>query len=147
MDVAKLKAFAGMGAGQSGSLKGGMVAGAAPKVAAAKKPEDLAKKAKEMLAKAIELAGTDEVHAHLMGFDADEDEAPEGVLDVPLWKRSVSIAEGIKHDEPMAVAMALYGLMGGKVEEIVSDEAELELEAGDDEDLEVESEEEEEDED
>jgi len=57
MDAAKLKAFAGMGAGEAKSGKGGMVGepGMA-KPPMKQKESDLAKKAREMMAKAVEVA-------------------------------------------------------------------------------------------
>lgn len=131
MDASKLKAFAGMGAGE-GSGKGGMVAepGMA-KVPAKQKETELAKKARELMAKAVavahdeDAAGHEEMAEHLAGFDPDEDEAPSGVKDVGLWKRFVALVDpegkGKEHEHPYAVALALYWLSGGPLEDIYED--------------------------
>ncbi len=128
MDAAKLKAFAGAGAGE-GSGKGGMVAepGMA-KVPAKQKDTELAKKAREMMAKAVavaedeDAAGHEEMIEHLAGFDPEEDEAPSGVKDVGLWKRFVALVDpegkGKELESPYAVALALYWLSGGPLEDI-----------------------------
>ena len=146
MDISKLKAFAGAGAGKADSGKGGMVGepGMA-KPPMKQKDADLRKKADELLAKAVaiaeddEVAGHEEMAEHLAGFDPDEDEAPSGVKDVALFKRAVGIVDpegkGSEHEKPYAVALALYWLMGGPLEDVlehmdVAHEAE-ELEEGD----------------
>lgn len=128
MDAQKLKAFAGMGAGE-GSGKGGMLGEpgmAKPPVN--QKEADLAKKAQAMMEKAIAVAhdddapGHDEMLEHLAGFDPDEDEAPSGVKDVGLWKRFVALVDpegkGSQFEEPYAVALALYWLSGGPLEDL-----------------------------
>ena len=128
MDAAKLKAFAGAGAGE-GSDKGGMVAEAGnAKAPVSQKEADLAKKAQAMMQKAIAVAheddapGHDEMLEHLAGFDAEEDEAPSGVKDVGLWKRFVALVDpegkGAQFEEPYAVALALYWLSGGPLEDL-----------------------------
>jgi hypothetical protein len=128
MDAAKLKAFAGAGAGE-GSGKGGMVAEAGmAKVPGKQKETDLKKKADEMMAKAVavahdeDTAGHEEMLEHLAGFDPEEDEAPSGVKDVGLWKRFVALVDpegkGKEHESPYAVALALYWLSGGPLEDI-----------------------------
>lgn len=128
MDAQKLKAFAGMGAGE-GSGKGGMVAEPGMAKAPAKQKEtELAKKAQAMMEKAIAVAhdddapGHDEMLEHLAGFDPDEDEAPSGVKDVGLWKRFVALVDpegkGKEHENPYAVALALYWLSGGPLEDL-----------------------------
>ena len=136
MDAAKLKAFAGAGAGE-GSGKGGMVAepGMA-KVPAKQKETELAKKAREMMAKAVAVAeddsavGHEEMAEHLAGFDPDEDEAPSGVKDVGLFKRFVALVDpdgkGKELENPYAVALALYWLSGGPLEDIYKDMEEAE---------------------
>ena len=146
MDISKLKAFAGAGAGKADSGKGGMIGepGMA-KPPMKQKDADLKKKADELLAKAVaiaeddEVAGHEEMAEHLAGFDPDEDEAPSGVKDVGLFKRAVGIVDpegkGAEHEKPYAVALALYWLMGGPLEDVlehmdVAHEAE-ELEEGD----------------
>ena len=128
MDAAKLKAFAGAGAGE-GSGKGGMVAepGMA-KVPAKQKDTEIAKKAQALMAKAIavahdeDAAGHEEMAEHLAGFDPDEDEAPSGVKDVALWKRFVGLVDpegkGKELEHPYAVALALYWLSGGPLEDL-----------------------------
>ena len=129
MDAAKLKAFAGAGAGE-GSGKGGMVAepGMA-KMPAKQKETELAKKARELMAKAVAVAeddsavGHEEMAEHLAGFDPDEDEAPSGVKDIGLFKRAVGIVDpegkGADYEKPYAVALALYWLMGGPLEDVL----------------------------
>jgi hypothetical protein len=129
MDAAKLKAFAGMGAGEAKSGKGGMVGEpgmAKPPVK--QKESEIAKKAREMMAKAVEVAededaaGHEEMIEHLAGFDADEDEAPSGVKDVALWKRFVALVDpegkGAELEHPYRVALALYWLSGGPLEDV-----------------------------
>ena len=140
MDAAKLKAFAGMGAGEAKSGKGGMVGepGMA-KPPMKQKESDLAKKAREMMAKAVEVAededaaGHEEMIEHLAGFDADEDEAPSGVKDVGLWKRFVALVDpegkGAELEHPYRVALALYWLSGGPLEDIYEDMKEADEEA------------------
>jgi len=130
MDIAKLKAFAGAGAGKADSGKGGMIGepGMA-KPPMKQKDADLKKKADELLAKAVaiaeddEVAGHEEMAEHLAGFDPDEDEAPSGVKDVGLFKRAVGIVDpegkGAEHEKPYAVALALYWLMGGPLEDVL----------------------------
>lgn len=130
MDIAKLKAFAGAGAGKADSGKGGMVGepGMA-KPPMKQKDADLKKKADELLAKAVdiaeddEVAGHEEMAEHLAGFDPDEDEAPSGVKDVGLFKRAVGIVDpegkGADYEKPYAVALALYWLMGGPLEDVL----------------------------
>ena len=145
MDAAKLKAFAGAGAGE-GSGKGGMLG--EPGMAKApvnQKEADLAKKAKAMMEKAIavahdeEMAGHEEMLEHLAGFDPDEDEAPSGVKDVGLWKRFVALVDpegkGAQFEEPYAVALALYWLSGGPLEDLY-EHAEVAHEAEEDEEME-----------
>jgi hypothetical protein len=139
MDAAKLKAFAGAGAGE-GSGKGGMVAepGMA-KMPAKQKETELAKKARELMAKAVAVAeddsavGHEEMAEHLAGFDPDEDEAPSGVKDVGLWKRFVALVDpdgkGKELENPYAVALALYWLSGGPLEDIYKDMEEADEEA------------------
>lgn len=139
MDAAKLKAFAGAGAGE-GSGKGGMVAepGMA-KMPAKQKETELAKKARELMAKAIavaeddDAAGHEEMAEHLAGFDPDEDEAPSGVKDVGLFKRFVALVDpdgkGKELENPYAVALALYWLSGGPLEDIYEDMEEADEEA------------------
>jgi hypothetical protein len=139
MDAAKLKAFAGAGAGE-GSGKGGMVAepGMA-KMPAKQKETELAKKAREMMAKAVavaeddDAAGHEEMAEHLAGFDPDEDEAPSGVKDVGLFKRFVALVDpegkGKELENPYAVALALYWLSGGPLEDIYEDMEEADEEA------------------
>jgi hypothetical protein len=137
MDAAKLKAFAGAGAGE-GSGKGGMVAepGMA-KMPAKQKETELAKKAREMMAKAVavaeddDAAGHEEMAEHLAGFDPDEDEAPSGVKDVGLFQRFVALVdpEGKELENPYAVALALYWLSGGPLEDIYEDMEEADEEA------------------
>ena len=136
MDAAKLKAFAGAGAGE-GSGKGGMVAepGMA-KMPAKQKETELAKKARELMAKAVAVAeddsavGHEEMAEHLAGFDPDEDEAPSGVKDVGLFKRFVALVDpegkGKELENPYAVALALYWLSGGPLEDIYKDMEEAE---------------------
>lgn len=145
MDAAKLKAFAGAGAGE-GSGKGGMLGepGMA-KAPASQKEADLAKKAQAMMEKAIavahdeEMAGHEEMLEHLAGFDPDEDEAPSGVKDVGLWKRFVALVDpegkGSQFEEPYAVALALYWLSGGPLEDLY-EHAEVAHEAEEDEEME-----------
>ncbi len=139
MDAAKLKAFAGAGAGE-GSGKGGMVAEAGmAKVPAKQKETELAKKARELMAKAVAVAeddsavGHEEMAEHLAGFDPDEDEAPSGVKDVGLFKRFVALVDpegkGKELENPYAVALALYWLSGGPLEDIYKDMEEAEEEA------------------
>jgi hypothetical protein len=130
MDIAKLKAFAGAGAGKADSGKGGMIGepGMA-KPPMKQKDADLRKKADELLAKAVaiaeddEVAGHEEMAEHLAGFDPDEDEAPSGVKDVALFKRAVGIVDpegkGADYEKPYAVALALYWLMGGPLEDVL----------------------------
>jgi len=145
MDAAKLKAFAGAGAGE-GSGKGGMLG--EPGMAKApvnQKEADLAKKAQAMMEKAIavahdeEMAGHEEMLEHLAGFDPDEDEAPSGVKDVGLWKRFVALVDpegkGAQFEEPYAVALALYWLSGGPLEDLY-EHAEVAHEAEEDEEME-----------
>jgi len=145
MDAAKLKAFAGAGAGE-GSGKGGMLG--EPGMAKApvnQKEADLAKKAKAMMEKAIavahdeEMAGHEEMLEHLAGFDPEEDEAPSGVKDVGLWKRFVALVDpegkGAQFEEPYAVALALYWLSGGPLEDLY-EHAEVAHEAEEDEEME-----------
>lgn len=139
MDAAKLKAFAGAGAGE-GSGKGGMVAepGMA-KVPARQKETETAKKAAAMMARAVavaeddDAAGHEEMAEHLAGFDPDEDEAPSGVKDVALFKRFVAIVDpngkGKELQNPYAVALALYWLSGGPLEDIYEDMEEADEEA------------------
>jgi len=139
MDAAKLKAFAGAGAGE-GSGKGGMVAepGMA-KMPAKQKETELAKKARELMAKAVAVAeddsavGHEEMAEHLAGFDPDEDEAPSGVKDVGLFKRFVALVDpegkGKELENPYAVALALYWLSGGPLEDIYKDMEEADEEA------------------
>lgn len=139
MDAAKLKAFAGAGAGE-GSGKGGMVAepGMA-KVPAKQKETELAKKARELMAKAVavahdeDAAGHEEMAEHLAGFDPEEDEAPSGVKDVGLYKRFVALVDpdgkGKELENPYAVALALYWLSGGPLEDIYEDMEEADEEA------------------
>ena len=130
MDIAKLKAFAGAGAGKADSGKGGMVGEPGMmKPPMKQKDADLKKKADELLAKAVaiaeddEVAGHEEMAEHLAGFDPDEDEAPSGVKDVALFKRAVGIVDpegkGAEHEKPYAVALALYWLMGGPLEDVL----------------------------
>lgn len=130
MDIAKLKAFAGAGAGKADSGKGGMVGEAGmAKPPMKQKDADLKKKADELLAKAVaiaeddEVAGHEEMAEHLAGFDPDEDEAPSGVKDVALFKRAVGIVDpegkGAGYEKPYAVALALYWLMGGPLEDVL----------------------------
>jgi hypothetical protein len=130
MDIAKLKAFAGAGAGKADSGKGGMVGEAGmARPPMKQKDADLKKKADELLAKAVaiaeddEVAGHEEMAEHLAGFDPDEDEAPSGVKDVGLFKRAVGIVDpegkGAEHEKPYAVALALYWLMGGPLEDVL----------------------------
>jgi len=139
MDAAKLKAFAGAGAGE-GSGKGGMVA--EPGMAKApvnQKEADLAKKAQAMMAKAVavahdeDAAGHEEMAEHLAGFDPDEDEAPSGVKDVGLFKRFVALVDpegkGKELENPYAVALALYWLSGGPLEDIYEHMEEVDEEA------------------
>jgi hypothetical protein len=139
MDAAKLKAFAGHGAGE-GSGKGGMVAEAGTaKVPAKQKETELAKKARELMAKAVAVAeddsavGHEEMAEHLAGFDPDEDEAPSGVKDVGLFKRFVALVDpdgkGKELENPYAVALALYWLSGGPLEDIYRDMEEADEEA------------------
>jgi hypothetical protein len=139
MDAAKLKAFAGAGAGE-GSGKGGMVAEAGmAKVPAKQKETELAKKARELMAKAVAVAeddsavGHEEMAEHLAGFDPDEDEAPSGVKDVGLFKRFVALVDpegkGKELENPYAVALALYWLSGGPLEDIYKDMEEADEEA------------------
>jgi hypothetical protein len=129
MDAAKLKAFAGVGAGEMKSGKGGMVG--EPGMAKPPKPQkesELAKKAREMMAKAVavaedeDAAGHEEMIEHLAGFDAEEDEAPSGVKDVGLWKRFVGLVDpegkGKELEHPYRVALALYWLSGGPLEDV-----------------------------
>jgi hypothetical protein len=139
MDAAKLKAFAGAGAGE-GSGKGGMVAepGMA-KMPAKQKETELAKKARELMAKAVavaeddDAAGHEEMAEHLAGFDPDEDEAPSGVKDVGLFKRFVALVDpegkGKELENPYAVALALYWLSGGPLEDIYEHMEEVDEEA------------------
>lgn len=139
MDAAKLKAFAGAGAGE-GSGKGGMVAepGMA-KVPAKQKETEIAKKAAAMMAKAVavaeddDAAGHEEMAEHLAGFDPNEDEAPSGVKDVGLFKRFVALVDpdgkGKDLENPYAVALALYWLSGGPLEDIYEDMEEADEEA------------------
>ena len=128
MDAAKLKAFAGHGAGE-GSGKGGMLGEpGVGKVPAKQKDTELAKKAREMMAKAVavaedeDAAGHEEMLEHLAGFDPEEDEAPSGVKDVGLWKRFVALVDpegkGKEHEHPYRVALALYWLSGGPLEDL-----------------------------
>jgi hypothetical protein len=139
MDAAKLKAFAGAGAGE-GSGKGGMVAEAGTaKMPAKQKETELAKKARELMAKAVAVAeddsavGHEEMAEHLAGFDPDEDEAPSGVKDVGLFKRFVALVDpdgkGKELENPYAVALALYWLSGGPLEDIYQDMEEADEEA------------------
>ena len=139
MDAAKLKAFAGAGAGE-GSGKGGMVAEAGmAKMPAKQKETELAKKARELMAKAVAVAeddsavGHEEMAEHLAGFDPDEDEAPSGVKDVGLFKRFVALVDpegkGKELENPYAVALALYWLSGGPLEDIYRDMEEADEEA------------------
>jgi hypothetical protein len=139
MDAAKLKAFAGAGAGE-GSGKGGMVAEAGmAKVPAKQKETELAKKARELMAKAVAVAeddsavGHEEMAEHLAGFDPDEDEAPSGVKDVGLFKRFVALVDpegkGKELENPYAVALALYWLSGGPLEDIYEHMEEADEEA------------------
>jgi len=128
MDAAKLKAFAGHGAGE-GSGKGGMLGepGVA-KAPASQKEADLKKKAADLMAKAVAVAhdedatGHEEMAEHLAGFDPEEDEAPSGVKDVGLWKRFVAVVDpegkGKELEHPYAVALALYWLSGGPLEDL-----------------------------
>ncbi|MFM2151573.1 MAG: hypothetical protein RL199_8 [Pseudomonadota bacterium] len=139
MDAQKLKAFAGHGAGE-GSGKGGMLAepgvAKAPK---AQKETELAKKARDMMAKAVavahdeDAAGHEEMAEHLAGFDPEEDEAPSGVKDVGLWKRFVALVDpegkGKELEHPYAVALALYWLSGGPLEDIYEHMEEADEEA------------------
>lgn len=125
MDVQKLKAFAGMAPAPVPTAK----ADAKPAAASAMQ---------EMMRKAVEMAEeSDEIASMLRGFDPDEDEAPEAVLDVPLFERAVAAVDpagkGKGFDEPYAVALALYKLMGGRCdyesyEAEESDEDEIEEE-------------------
>jgi hypothetical protein len=139
MDAAKLKAFAGAGAGE-GSGKGGMVAEAGmAKVPAKQKETELAKKARGLMAKAVAVAeddsavGHEEMAEHLAGFDPDEDEAPSGVKDVGLFRRFVALVDpegkGKELENPYAVALALYWLSGGPLEDIYKDMEEADEEA------------------
>ena len=139
MDAAKLKAFAGAGAGE-GSGKGGMVAEAGmAKVPAKQKETELATKARELMAKAVAVAeddsavGHEEMAEHLAGFDPDEDEAPSGVKDVGLFRRFVALVDpegkGKELENPYAVALALYWLSGGPLEDIYKDMEEADEEA------------------
>jgi len=139
MDAAKLKAFAGAGAGE-GSGKGGMVAEAGmAKVPAKQKETELAKKARDLMAKAVavahdeDAAGHEEMAEHLAGFDPDEDEAPSGVKDVALFKRFVALVDpegkGKELENPYAVALALYWLSGGPLEDIYEHMEEVDEEA------------------
>jgi len=93
------------------------------------KESELKKKADELLAKAVaiaeddEVAGHEEMAEHLAGFDPDEDEAPSGVKDIGLFKRAVGIVDpegkGADYEKPYAVALALYWLMGGPLEDVL----------------------------
>ena len=128
MDAAKLKAFAGHGAGE-GSGKGGMLGEpGVVKAPMGQKEADLKKKAADLMAKAVavahdeDAAGHEEMAEHLAGFDPEEDEAPSGVKDVGLWKRFVALVDpegkGKELESPYAVALALYWLSGGPLEDI-----------------------------
>jgi hypothetical protein len=139
MDAQKLKAFAGHGAGE-GSGKGGMLGEpGVGKVPAKQKDTELAKKARELMAKAVAVAeddsavGHEEMAEHLAGFDPDEDEAPSGVKDVGLFKRFVALVDpegkGKELENPYAVALALYWLSGGPLEDIYKDMEEADEEA------------------
>jgi hypothetical protein len=130
MDTATLKALAGAGAGKVDSGKGGMIGEPGMmKPPMKQKESELKKKADELLAKAVaiaeddEVAGHEEMAEHLAGFDPDEDEAPSGVKDVALFKRAVGIVDpedkGAEHEKPYAVALALYWLMGGPLEDVL----------------------------
>jgi hypothetical protein len=98
------------------------------KVPAKQKETELAKKARELMAKAVAVAeddsavGHEEMAEHLAGFDPDEDEAPSGVKDVGLFKRFVALVDpegkGKELESPYAVALALYWLSGGPLEDI-----------------------------
>jgi hypothetical protein len=115
MDVQKLKAFAGMAPAPVPTAKAGMKPAAASAM-------------QEMMRKAVEMAEeSDEIASMLRGFDPAEDEAPEGVLDMPLFERAVAAVDpegkGKGFDEPYAVALALYKLMGGRCESYEAEES------------------------
>jgi hypothetical protein len=103
------------------------------------KETELAKKARELMAKAVAVAeddsavGHEEMAEHLAGFDPDEDEAPSGVKDVGLFKRFVALVDpdgkGKELENPYAVALALYWLSGGPLEDIYKDMEEADEEA------------------
>jgi hypothetical protein len=109
------------------------------KVPAKQKETELAKKARELMAKAVAVAeddsavGHEEMAEHLAGFDPDEDEAPSGVKDVGLFKRFVALVDpdgkGKELENPYAVALALYWLSGGPLEDIYKDMEEADEEA------------------
>jgi hypothetical protein len=98
------------------------------KVPAKQKETELAKKARELMAKAVAVAeddsavGHEEMAEHLAGFDPDEDEAPSGVKDVGLFRRFVALVDpegkGKELENPYAVALALYWLSGGPLEDL-----------------------------